>query len=122
MLSKLNRAKFRVKINSLADEARTIRAEERRCIGQAQDYNRGSLRNHRKLVVGVEQRHTLLAYALSRGMPYSKLEKKCNTLVELKRVKRILHSLAELDLTIEQIDKWVAGEFTIAVSVAADCA
>lgn len=66
-LSKVNRARFRVKIKSLAEEARIIRHEEKRLLSPQ---DRGCLHAHRVNIVREEQRATLLAYAYARGVPY----------------------------------------------------
>jgi hypothetical protein len=71
---------LRVKIKSLAAEAKIIRHEERQtlarpgiCIGTYNvDYE--DLRVHRRGVVGVEARHSLLAYACLRGLSYKAVE------------------------------------------------
>jgi hypothetical protein len=95
-LSKLARAKFRVKIRSLTEEARIIRQEERRCIGQERASDRGVLRGHRVGIVREEQRATLLAYAFVRGVPYRAVEWTAKPLDEavIGRIMRIINSLA----------------------------
>ena len=75
---------LRVKIKSLAAEAKIIRHEERKALayppkdkygtGYNEDYE--SLRDHRRDVVGGEARWSLLAYACLRGRPYSAVESK----------------------------------------------
>ncbi len=95
-LSKLVRAKFRVKIKSLAEEARIIRQEERRCVGQNRASDRGVLRGHRVGVLREEQRATLLAYAFVRCVPYRVVESTAKPIDELVlgRIMRIINSLA----------------------------
>lgn len=88
----LTLAKFRVKIKSLAEEARIIRKEEKRAHGL--DYVPGSLRQHRVWNVRNEQRATLLAYAFYRGKPYSLVEQKASKEFPTKRVEEILWSIA----------------------------
>jgi hypothetical protein len=110
MLSSINRAKFRVKIKSLMDEARTIRKEEKRCKGPQMEPQRNSLYLHRVKDVRGEQRATFLAYAYSRGVAYSVLERTCNTPIDYKAVKRILKSLAEREeVHVQDLVDWVAG-------------
>lgn len=67
---------LKVKIKSLADEARAIRLEERRALGRREsagvfrgrdDALRLELREHRVKDVRAEQRSSLLAYAFLRG-------------------------------------------------------
>lgn len=100
------RAKFRVKIKSLAEEARLIRREERRCKRVA--WVAGSLRAHRIYVVRVEQRHTLLAYAFLRGTPYSVVERMPREQADVSKIERILKSLAGFSQGPE-IQAWVGG-------------
>lgn len=84
------RRELRVKIKSLAEEARIIRREEQRCrdslsrtVGHddqraalAQSYV--SLRSHRVLDVRRESRYSLLAYAMIRGRSYRSQEAKAD--------------------------------------------
>lgn len=84
------RRELRVKIKSLAEEARIIRREERRCrdslsrtVGHdeqraalASSY--ASLRSHRVTDVRREARYSLLAYALIRGRTYRSQEAKAD--------------------------------------------
>jgi hypothetical protein len=96
MISKLVRAKFRVKINSLSAESRIIRVEERRCVGQKRSSDRGVLRWHRVSLLRDEQRATLLAYAFVRGVPYKVVEGKGATPSDaiIGRICEISRSLA----------------------------
>lgn len=61
---------LKIKIKNLADEARTIREEERKTSGM----ERWHLQNHRKTVVRQAARANLLAYACLRGMHYGRVE------------------------------------------------
>lgn len=65
---------LKVKIKSLAAEAGIIRLEERRA--RKCDQLRCELHEHRVKDVRREQRHSLLAYAFLRGVPYAKVEPK----------------------------------------------
>lgn len=81
------RRELRVKIKSLAQEARIIRMEERRCRDSltrtvGHDDQRAalasafaSLRAHRVADVRRESRYSLLAYAMIRGRPLRQAEK-----------------------------------------------
>lgn len=64
------RRHLKVKIKSLAAEARIIRQEERRSRGRLRD----SLALHRKGVVREEARYSQLAYGFIRGRRYEQLE------------------------------------------------
>lgn len=106
----LARAKFRVKIKSLADEARSIRHEaDRRKSHVWEWYSVAAVvRQHGRDVVSVEQRHTLLAYAFFRGKPYASCERSCRVKPDAKRVIRILRSL--VPVTDEQaVLQWLAA-------------
>lgn len=65
------REMLRVKVKSLADEARIIRFEERRSRGQLQE----ELRRHRVWNVRDEARATHLAYGLIRGRSAEQIER-----------------------------------------------
>lgn len=68
-----SRQKLRVKIKSLAEEARIIRFEEKKTHN---DETRESLYLHRIFVVRNEARAALLAYGYMRGLPLYKIEPK----------------------------------------------
>lgn len=67
---------LRVKIKSLAVEARIIRLEEQRAKKRHDTALLVSLEQHRKYVVRSEARHSQLAYAFLRGKPYDMVETK----------------------------------------------
>jgi hypothetical protein len=69
---------LRVKIKSLAAEARIIRAEE--ALHPRSSRERQSLSHHRREIVAREQRAALVALAFVRGVPYAAVERKprCN--------------------------------------------
>lgn len=108
-MDRLLRSKFRVKIRSLAEEARIIRHEERKHDGQSSD--RGCLRHHRITVVRSEQRATLLAYAWCRRIPYSVVESVNSSAPDMKSVQRICKSLGwSLWMpSDEEFASWVGG-------------
>ena len=54
---------LKIKVKNLADEARTIRAEEQKLHGVA----KWNLQHHRKTVVRDAARRTLMAYQICRG-------------------------------------------------------
>lgn len=105
---KISRAKFRVKIRSLAEEARIIRHEEKRMgVGDVNNSLRGMLREHRIGIVRNEQRATLLAYAYLRGKKRSDLEGPTSKAAKTSDVMRIIKSLAWMQPTKEEIDLWL---------------
>jgi hypothetical protein len=67
----MDRVYLKIKIKSLAEEARIIRLEERKSRTQAL---RTGLIDHRKGIVRREARHSLLLYGFMRDWPYSALE------------------------------------------------
>ena len=77
---------LKVKIKSLAEEARIIRAEERKLPGP----QRSSLRDHRVTVVRRASRHTLLAYAFLRGKRYRATERTSRTSPDWSTVEKMI--------------------------------
>lgn len=63
---------LKIKIKSLAEEARIIRADEKKLSGS----KRESLHIHRVIDVRQEQRSALLAYGFLRGRSYLRIEAK----------------------------------------------
>lgn len=76
---------LKVKIKSLAEEAKIIRKEEAR----NPEFRLG-LAEHRKGIVRNEARHTLLAYAFLRGKDYKQVEPKCHEKPEWSRVESMI--------------------------------
>jgi hypothetical protein len=80
------REMLRVKVKSLAEEARIIRREEQRTHGQL----RNELHHHRVLVVRREARYANIAYALVKGRTYEQIEGNAKTPPSWESVKRML--------------------------------
>lgn len=94
---------LKVKIKSLAAEAKIIRGEEakqRKWIAKAKQRSlsdsvdrhraaRDSLKGHRRTVVRHEARHSLLAYGFLRGTPYLAMEMKCHEPPDWSKVQKI---------------------------------
>lgn len=78
------REMLKVKIKTLAAEARIIREQEKRSRGQL----RGELRDHRVMVVRDEARHSLIAYAIIRGKPIP--EKEGSKAFSMDRVSKMV--------------------------------
>lgn len=76
---------LKVKLKSLAAEAKIIQFEERR----NPDWKIG-LADHRRTVVRGEARHTLLAYSFLRGVPYKAVESKCHTKPDWNKVQKMV--------------------------------
>ncbi len=79
------RVYLKVKVKSLAAEARIIRTEERR-----NKYFRSGLAEHRKTVVRSAARHALLAYGFLRGRKYEEIERTAQTPPNWDRVKKMV--------------------------------
>jgi len=99
----VDRAKFRVKIKSLAVEAKFIRIEEKRA-ARGPDCN--ELHLHRVGVLRSESRSTLLAYAYGRGVPYCAVES-CARVPDHKRIAAILRSLTYAEVRPDEIVSWM---------------
>ena len=104
-------AKFRVKIKSLADEARHIRSQERKLLAAPDRVCGGyepwmGLRRHRIWDVRNEARAAQLAYAFWRGRPRSRAERLGSKPIPEKRIREILQSLADQRHTPAAIAAW----------------
>ena len=69
---------IKVKILSLAAEAKIIRKQEQIARQHRDRTRRLGLAGHRRGIVRHEARHALLAYAFLRGTPYKVVEAKCH--------------------------------------------
>lgn len=83
-----NRALLRVKIKSLAEEARIIRFEEKRA-GKWEEL-RNRLHQHRVIDVRQEARVAHIAYGLIKGRTLERIEPKSKTEPNWKRVHDLL--------------------------------
>lgn len=86
------RVYLKIKVTSLAAEARLIRAEERRWPGQS--VVRTGLHQHRVLDVRRESRSACLAYGFLRGRAYRVLEATSFTEPDWKRVQTLVEKYA----------------------------
>lgn len=80
-----HRTFLKVKIKSLAAEAKIIRREEHK-----NKKLRHLLAEHRREVVRFEARHTLLAYGFLRGRSYKDLEPKSHVAPTWSKVKSMI--------------------------------
>jgi hypothetical protein len=69
---------IKVKILSLAAEAKIIRKQEQKARSHGNRSLRIGLADHRRGIVRHEARHAQLAYGFLRGMAYKKMEAKCH--------------------------------------------
>jgi len=81
------RTYLKVKIKSLAAEAKIIRTEERRA--RRPGLRRG-LQDHRKGIVRYEARHTHLAYGFIRGREYHQMESSTHESPNWERVRKMV--------------------------------
>lgn len=81
---------LRVKLKSLAEEARIIHIEEKRANFTRDFELQNQLREHRLSIVRNESRKTLLAYQFLRGVPYSAVERPNSKPVDWSDVQRMI--------------------------------
>lgn len=126
------RVELRIKIKSLAAEAKLIREEEQRCTKHSQQAlaavgdkvahatamqwraehlaQRARLREHRVNDVRQETRLSLLAYALIRGRSYASQEKGNSRKLsdgEQQRLLRMVTKFGGKDTTVEAVASWM---------------
>ncbi len=89
---------LKVKVKSLASEARIIRHEERKTRGPI----RSSLHEHRVGAVRREARHTLLAYGYLRARSYAQMERSPRTEPAWDSVERMIKKYGQLKQSIEE--------------------
>lgn len=95
---------LRVKLKSLAEEARIIRLEELRAI-KAKEYDlQGALRYHRITKVRQAARETLLAYQFLRGIPYLAVEKPNSSKPDWKAVLAMVKKYGKGDA--KDLENW----------------
>ena len=95
---------LKIKIKSLAVEAKLIRLEERKVKG----LTKHNLSEHRKHVVRPEARATLLAYGFLRGRDYRSIESNATTKPDWTKVKSMVKRYTDLPVTAaKQLDEWI---------------
>lgn len=102
---------LKIKIKSLADEARTIRLEEKRWPGKSPE--RQGLYEHRILDVRKEARSAQLAYGYLRGRLYKQLENHTRKPIDFKRVIDLAAKYGpekSKDALANQVKAWAAKE------------
>src|SRR5262245_22683307 len=85
---------LKVKLKSLAAEAKIIRAGERRQAA-AKGILHGELYAHRTGIVRAEARHTLLAYSFLRGKTYRQIEAKAREAPQWVKVEAMVRKYGE---------------------------
>ena len=115
---------LKIKLKSLACEARIIRREEAQLKGQCIKeqvevvrpftFTRGEMEAHRRYVVGKEARHTLLAYSFIRGRAYQDVEQKAKTPPDWKKVRQMVERYGSFTQA-GGLDAWHAEPLAVAV-------
>ncbi len=93
--------KLRVNVKSLAEEARIIRQEAKRC---GREY-RAVLDCHRRGRVRDEARIAQLALAYVRGMPYRRVESKAHVMPDVRRLVEKIGRNWKADSV--SVEKWL---------------
>lgn len=102
---KNSRIYLKVKIKSLAEEARIIRREERKI--ENQDFRDG-LHRHRVIDVRKEARATLVAYGYLCGKTYRQVEPKAAKPLDWSKVKSMVQRYSRPELfEVSDFDQWV---------------
>lgn len=98
---------LKIKLKSLAEEARIIRKEEKRHIGTMRE----SLYLHRIHRVRTAARNTLLAYSYIRGRSYHQVERIAHTAPNWKEVERMVkqYSMIKFDQSWYKADQSMAA-------------
>ena len=90
---------LKIKVKSLAEEARIIRHEEHQTAGM----ERWNLQHHRKGHLRWYTRCNQLAYGCLKGIPYSQLEQKCSEPPSWGEIKKLI---VRFGGTKEQFEEW----------------
>jgi hypothetical protein len=110
------KVRLKIKIKSLAEEARIIRFEEKKWPGPSDE--RYVLHDHRIKIVREEARSAQLAYGFLRGKPYRQIENSCKSAPDWKRVHQLIKkyggplaaSASDKDFPPEDIKRWAEEE------------
>lgn len=98
------RLHLKIKIKTLAAEAEIIRFEAKK----VKEWDKWCLNDHRTDIVRKAARRNLLAYAMMRGKPYSKVEPKTNTPLEKYHFEQIVGIARRFGCSdLEQIEQWI---------------
>jgi hypothetical protein len=106
---------LKVKIKSLAEEAKIIRAEEEKIVAGNSIFwirTRTALRHHRINEVRKEARAALLAYAMIRGVPYHLVERPKSRELDIKAVQRIVDKFGTRGMSV--VDWVLKSQFKVA--------
>jgi len=95
---------LKIKLKSLAAEARIIRREERKQPGDSDA--RTGLHHHRVIDVRRETRAACLAYGFLRRRPYRLMEAKCHERPDWKRVQQLAEKYGSDPLLRQRLADW----------------
>lgn len=100
---------LKIKIMSLAAEAKIIRKEANRWPREGQQGVRFELNQHRRFDVRSEARSAQLAYGFLRNRPYRSMEQKCHTVPNAARITEIAVKFGRLDKkqTASSVMEWL---------------
>jgi len=131
---RLNQLKLKIKIKSLAEEARIIRFHENKLVTPDPAYSnvhpveidsaRGYLRDHRVRVVRKESRSANIAYGYLRGKAYKQLESSCKEEPDIARVVTIINTFrywSRKKPTVESIKEWMEQPYQVEIKVKSSC-
>ena len=108
---------LKIKIKSLAEEAKIIRFEERLWPGQSEEYV--GLHHHRTYDVRNEARSAQLAYGYLRGRKYRQLEAKCYIAPNRERIRDLIYKygVAKDKAAIwEALKQWLSEPLPISLA------
>ena len=100
---------LKVKIKSLAAEARIIRLEEMRAHKRGNHALCEGLYQHRRGVVRTEARATQIAYAYLRGHAYAKVEPHTSKPIDWTKVKSMIERYGGNKFDSDAFNMWVKG-------------
>lgn len=99
---------LKIKLKSLAAEARIIRKQELKTRGPSHNATRESLYRHRIDVVRRCSRETHLAYGYTRGRAYVQLERTCYSPPDWKAVAAMVKKYGKFDE--KEFERWKSSE------------
>lgn len=111
---------LKVKLKSLAEEARIIRKEELSIkngnFSYKSNMKRESLYLHRTTHIRPIARATYLAYGLLRGLDYHQIERTTKTIPNWGKVRAMVEKYSEasyLDANLEKLKCWINNDFAV---------
>ena len=114
------RKHLKIKIKTLAAEARIIRCEERKLRGSDNELERSDLCEHRRGIVRRVARENHLAYGFIRGRAYRRLEFQCRTEPNWNAVWTLVKRFGDFKETDRAaFDAWREGRAEFSPSQAA---